>query len=77
MLKKLRLKFVLVNMIIVTVMLCVILSLAIQHTGAGLKQESEEVLRMLAHGVTDQGTADVRVPYFVIEVGLDGKATIT
>lgn len=77
MLKKLRLKFVLVNMIIVTVMLCVILSLAIQHTGAGLKQESEEVLRMLAHGVTDQGNADVRVPYFVIEVGLDGKATIT
>ena len=77
MLKKLRLKFVLVNMTIVTVMLCMIFALAIQHTSAGLKQESEEVLRMLAHGVKDPARADVRVPYFVIEVGLDGKATIS
>ena len=41
MLKRLRLKFVLVNMILVTIMLCVIFSLTVQHTGADLKRESE------------------------------------
>ena len=64
-------------MVIATVMLCVIFSLTIQHTNAELKRESEDALQLLAYGVKEPEENGVRMPYFVVEVGMGGTATIT
>ena len=48
MLKKLRLKFICINMVIVTVMLCVILSLVLHSTRTNLKNESLRAMQSIA-----------------------------
>ena len=48
MLKKLRLKFVAINMAIVTAMLCVMLSLVYGFTRADLEAESVDMLQRIA-----------------------------
>lgn len=76
MLKKLRLKFILVNMIIVTLMLLVIFGLTVQHTGAGLERESESALQSLAYGA-QPGDPGIHIPHFVLQVNIHGSVTIS
>lgn len=73
MLKQLRLKFVLVNMVIVTVLLSVILGLVYSFTSASLAKESLNTLENIASspqppdapGAPERG---VRLPYFTIHL---------
>lgn len=72
MLKKLRLKFICINMVIVTVMLCVILSLVLHSTRTNLKNESLRAMQSIAASpdtlIFGQPGEDesVRLPYFML-----------
>lgn len=76
MLKQLRLKFVLVNMVIVTCMLLVIFGLTIEHTRTELEQESETALQTLAYGVQKPGE-EIRIPYFIIQINIHGNINVS
>lgn len=78
MLKKLRLKFVLINMSIVTIMLCVILGLVFYFTSANLEAASINMMQNIAAnplhlGVPNEKEKDIRLPYFTIQLGLRGE----
>lgn len=82
MIKKLRLKFVMINMTIVTVMLCTILGLVFYFTRENLEAESIGLLRSIAENPFPQelpGTQgeDVRLPFFVVRHGLKGDLVTT
>lgn len=73
MLKKLRLKFVLINMSIVTIMLCVILGLVFYFTSANLEAASINMMQNIAAnplhlGVPNEREKDIRLPYFTIQL---------
>ncbi|MBR2309326.1 MAG: HAMP domain-containing histidine kinase [Oscillospiraceae bacterium] len=76
MLRKLRLKFVLVNMVIVTCLLAVILSLVINHTGSQLQQNCDNVLQALAYGAKQPGDDELRLPHFVIQIDIHGNLSV-
>lgn len=78
MIKKLRIKFVAVNMIIVTMMLCVILGMVYSFTRGGLERESLNMMYNIAShpiglGTPDIPGEDVRLPYFKIQLGPTGE----
>ena len=77
MLKKLRLKFVFINMAIVTCMLLVIFGLIVRYTDLELKQESEAALQTLAYGNYEPGRQNVKTPHFVIQFNPGGGATVS
>ena len=69
MLKKLRLKFVIINMVIVTAMLCVIFGLIYHSTRVDLEQENLSMMRAIASlpgldraGRGDEPPQEVRLP---------------
>lgn len=72
MLKKLRVKFICINMAIVTVMLCVILSLVLHSTRTNLRNESLRAMQSIAASpdtlIFGQPGEDesVRLPYFML-----------
>lgn len=74
MIKKLRIKFVVINMSIVTIMLCVILGLMFYFTRANLETESVAMMQTLAvqpfrlSAPTEQAE-EVRLPYFIVQLG--------
>lgn len=77
MLKKLRLKFVLTNMAIVTAMLLVIFGLNYQFTKTNLDNQSANMLRSLAQSTLQAGrptnqTTDIRLPYFTLQINTWG-----
>lgn len=79
MLKRLYIKFVCVNMAIVTVMLCVIFGTILHFTRVNLEEESLDMMRTMAMapgpmmGRPDEMPQDVRLPFFVLEVGNRGE----
>ena len=78
MIRKLRLKFVAVNMSIVTIMLCIILSLIYFFTGAGLEEQSIRMMkgvaaRPFALRLPNEPGEDVRLPFFSIRLGPNGE----
>ena len=78
MIKKLRMKFVAVNMVIATVMLCVILGMVYSFTSGGLERESLNMMYNIASHPIGLGTPDipgegVRLPYFKIQLGPSGE----
>jgi signal transduction histidine kinase len=82
MIKKLRLKFVMINMSIVTVMLCVILGLVFQFTRANLESESIRMMENAANhpfelGVPSEFGEEVRLPYFTLHLGPEGEVLAT
>ncbi len=74
MLKKLRLKFILINMLIITVMLGVVFALLLSSTSRNLERESMEMMERIARNPTrasrplemPEGVPEVRLPYFSI-----------
>ncbi len=82
MLKKLRLKFILINMTIVTIMLGVIFGLLYYSTGRNLERDSIQMMENLAFGPAkprppNKPRGDVHLPYFSILIDRDGKAIET
>ena len=82
MIRRLRIKFVAINMAIVSVMLCVILGLIFYFTGANLERESIRMLRSIAEhpfqlGVPSELGEDVRLPFFTLRVGPHGELIST
>jgi len=78
MINKLRFKFVVINMCIVTIMLCTIFGLIFQFTKANLEEESLNMMQNIAGrpfqlGIPNELGEDVRLPYFMIQVGLRGE----
>lgn len=78
MIKKLRLKFVIINMTIITLMLCSILGLIYFFTKQNLENESISMMKSVAiepfsPGLPDSPDEEVRLPYFVLRLGPMGE----
>lgn len=79
MLKRLYIKFVCVIMAIVTVMLCGIFGTILHFTRMNLEEESLDMMRTMAlspsimMGRPDERPQDVRLPFFVLELGNQGQ----
>ena len=68
MIRRLRVKFVCVNMAIAAAMLCVIFGLVIHFTQAGLEAESLRVLEdVAAEPIRLERPGQRSLPYFVLE----------
>ena len=79
MLKKLRLKFIIINMSIVVIMLGIIFGLLYYSTAGNLERESLQMMRSVAMEPPQPGqpmmpSDDVRLPYFSVIVDRNGKA---
>ena len=82
MLKKLRLKFVLTNMTIVTVMLMVILGMLYHFTKIDLSNQSADAMRILTQSIQQPGGGDkelrnVQLPWFTIRMSFYGEVTVS
>lgn len=82
MLKKLRLKFVLINMGIVAAMLLVIFATVYHFTKTDLDDQSISLLESLSQSVQQPGglrpqPQDVQLPYFVIQVSIHGDIAVS
>ena len=80
MLKQLRIKFVCINMLIVTAMLCVILGMVFYFTKQNLESESLRMMETIAEEMSrprppGHQHEEVRLPYFILEIGLKGEIT--
>ena len=76
MIRKLQIKFICINMSIVTLMLCVIFGLVFHFTSLNLEEESAGMLRAVALEPVEMGPpgvgGQVRLPYFSIRITMDG-----
>lgn len=82
MLRKLRLKFVCTNMLIVTIMLCIIFGMVLNFTRNNLEQQSIQMMQELATDplrVFQPGdvSPSIRLPYFLLQVGDRGEVLST
>ena len=82
MIRKLRFKFVLINMSIVTLMLATILGLVFYFTRANLESESINMMQGIAAqpfqlGIPSEQGEDVRLPFFTIQLGPRGELAAT
>ena len=78
MIRRLRIKFVCINMTIVTIMLCVIFGMVLHFTSASMEKESIRMMQSVAlHprqlGVPGQGAPGVWLPHFTLQLGSDGE----
>ena len=78
MIRKLRIKFVAINMSIVVIMLCIILGLVYFFTGASLEKQSIRMMkgvaaRPFALRLPNEPGEDVRLPFFAIRLGPHGE----
>ena len=82
MIRRLRFKFVLVNMGIVTLMLCVIFGLVFYFTSANLERESIRMMESIAEqpfqlSAPSEMGEDVRLPFFALQLGPQGELVAT
>lgn len=80
MLKRLRLKTVCINMVLVTTILCVMFGLILQLTRYNLDAESQQMVQFLAKRQQRPGRFDgpdrpVQLPYVVADLSFSGKVT--
>lgn len=78
MLKQLKIKFVIINLTIVTIMLFIIFSLVYGFTQRNLETESINMMRAIATSPfqarqPDDASSDVKLPFFILQLSLDGK----
>ena len=78
MIKRLRIKFVCINMTIVTIMLCVIFGLVLHFTSVSMEKESIEMMQSVALdplqlGTPGKGASGVRLPYFALQLSPGGE----
>ena len=82
MLKKLRFKFVLVNMVIITITLILIFGIIYNSTKSNLADNSIMMMKSLANRPLHQDAPDVRsdamkLPYFILKVNRSGELLAT
>ena len=82
MLKKLRFKFVCINMLIVTTMLCVIFGTMFSFTKQNLEAESIRMMQDIAQepfllGRPNENADNIRLPYFTLQIGMRGALIAT
>lgn len=82
MIKALRWKFVLINMTIVTLMLCVIFSMMYYFTQSDLEDKSVAMMRSIAADPVGRGSPteqvhEVRLPYFTLQLGREKEIVAT
>ena len=82
MLKKLRIKFICINMALVTVMLCVILGLILHFSGKSMQMQSIQMLQTIAAdpfrlGHPNQPQQGGLLPYFSLQIGRQGEVTVS
>lgn len=82
MLKQLRVKFVCINMVIVTVMMCTIFGTVLYFTKSGLEDDSLRMMEAIAENPTYLGpfsdsAQQVRLPYFILQVNPAGAYIVT
>ena len=82
MLKKLQLKFVVINMTIVTAMLFVIFGLVYNFTQRSLETESIGMMHSIALNPfrmerPGNASSDMKLPFFILQLGLRGELTAT
>ena len=80
MLRRLRVKFVCINMLIVTVMLCAIFGTVLFFTSRNLEMESIRTMQAIAARpldaeAPDEAREEVRLPYFSLEIDQEGQLT--
>ena len=82
MIRKLQLKFVIINMAMITAMLCVIFGLVYHFTRSDLESESIRMMQEIAAdpfrlGRPDESSEDLRLPYFTLQLGMRGELIAT
>lgn len=82
MIQRLRFKFVLINMSIVTLMLCVIFGLVLYFTSANLERDSIRMMQSIAAqpfqlDVPSERDEEVRLPFFTLRLGPHGEVLET
>lgn len=82
MLRKLRIKFVCINMIIVTVMLCIIFGLILSFTRNNLEQQSIQMMQELAANpwhvfAPNESHNQIRLPYILMQIDDQGELLAT
>lgn len=82
MIRKLQTKFVIINMVMVTIMLCVIFGLVYNSTKHNLETESISMMRAIAAdpfqlGRPNEKSPDLRLPYFTLQLGPRGELVST
>ena len=78
MIRKLQIKFVIINMTMVTIMLCIIFGLVYNSTKTNLETESISMMKTIAAdpfqlGRPNDPSPDLRLPYFTLQLGLEGE----
>ena len=82
MIRKLQVKFVIINMAIVTVMLCIIFGLVYNTTKTNLETQSISMMKTIAAdpfrlGRPNEQSPDLRLPYFTLQLGIKGELIST
>ena len=82
MIRKLRGKFILINMTIVTIMICVILGLVYHFTKENIEANSINMMQNIANRPIRMDTPDkmedeIRLPYFMLQIEPDGELMTT
>ncbi|MCM1561442.1 MAG: HAMP domain-containing histidine kinase [Butyrivibrio sp.] len=81
MIKKLRIKFILITMSIVTVMLCIILGLIYYFTKTSLETANISMMQNLASDpirlrILSETSEDIRLPFFTLDLNPNGILTV-
>lgn len=78
MLKKLRLRFVAVNMVIVLVILCTIFGVLLHATSLNLERETERMMSAIAADPMQLNLPDTtsRLPYFTVRISQQGSVQV-
>ena len=82
MIRKLQIKFVIINMTMVTIMLCVMFGLVYNSTKTNLENESISMMKIIGAnpfqlGRPNEQSPDLRLPYFTLQLGLRGELVST
>ena len=82
MIRKLQIKFVIINMTMVTIMLCVMFGLVYNSTKTNLENESISMMKSIGAnpfqlGRPNEQSPDLRLPYFTLQLGLRGELVST
>jgi len=82
MIKKLRIKFVIINMVMMTIMLCVILGMLYNFTRNNLITENIGMMKTIAAkpfqmGRPGEHSSDLQLPYFSLQIGHRGELVST
>ena len=79
MLKRLKIKFVCINMLIVTSMLAVIFGMVLHSTSRNMAIQNNQILQKLHQVQLHKMPMDsnIRIPYFMVQVSRQGTVTVS